>query len=253
MNYNDIQAIRVSEIRSLAVGSYDSLLSDLIEPKATTDAQRLGSFIHALVLQDDMNNIPTNLKVLEYENWRTKEAQNAKKEYESNQDVIPILSNEFDNIQKVLNPIKQHLKDIFSGGKFEIAHTGELENFGAIKGRLDCIKDDYVIDLKCTSQLANLDKKIFDMGYQLQMYLYMMLSNINKAKLVFLNIKTGLIEIKHLALATIKAECDVLLERAWVNKQKIEMYRAFNYIDIKESDYYPPQWALSELLKYEEE
>ena len=251
MNYDEIQGMRVSEIKALAVNSYDSILSELIEPRPITDPLRLGSVIHAIILQDNMDNMPSNIKILDYDNWRTKDAQKAKKEYEATQEIIPVLSNEFETIQRMINSVKSHLIDIFGGGEYERAHIGELENFGAIKGRLDCLKDDCVMDLKCTAQLTNLDKKIFDMGYQLQMYLYMLLSNKSKAKLVFLHTKTGLIEVKHLELKAIEPECEILLKRAWANKQKLDLYKAFKEIEVNDSDYIPPQWALSELLNWE--
>ena len=118
MNYNEIQGMRVSEIKALAVNSYDSILSELIEPRPITDPLRLGSVIQAIILQDNMDNMPSNIKILDYDNWRTKDAQKAKKEYENTQEIIPVLSNEFETIQRMISSVISHLIDIFGGGEY---------------------------------------------------------------------------------------------------------------------------------------
>lgn len=252
MKYEDAQGIRVSEIRKLATSSYENLLNDYLQQKTSTDSQRIGSAIHSLVLQKEIGEIPENLKILEFDNWKTKEAQNYKKEYDLNNEVIPLLSKEFDTIKNMLKVSSSHLKEIFDNGEFEKAYFGDLDGFGEIKGRVDCLKEDMVVDLKCTTQFGNLDKKIFDMGYQLQMYLYMLLTKTTQARLIFLHPVSGLIEIKKLDFFIIENECDILLKKALSNKSKLDLYIAFNDIEVKNSDYNPPQWALSELIEWEE-
>lgn len=253
INYNELEGIRVSEIVRLCVDSIDAYLHKKIDTKKT-DAMRLGSILHAIILRRGGvfdANLPKIIEVMDYATWMAKESKEAKKRYMECEDdsYLPILECELKSLEQGLELSQEAIDKIFENGSFEKAFQGELEGYGKIKGRVDCIKDNCIYDLKTTTSLDNLDKKIFDSGYQLQMYLYMQLAKVEQAKLVFYNYQTGNIAIKELDLFEIKEECETLLQWGLKQQKTIEMLEAYKEPYVTTTKYIPPQWAIANLLE----
>lgn len=256
-DYLNIQAMRVSEIKELAINTISDIIGEKNNPKDPAESLRIGTGFHSLILRDrNTDELPENIAVLDFKDWRSAKAKEVKQQYRENRetDFCPLLAHELRAMEYIIEERRIDFDDIFnaSKGEFEKAFVGELEGFGKIKGKLDYVTDDCVYDLKTCNTLANLDKRIFDLGYQLQMYLYMQLAGKEKAKLVFLHILSGAIAIKRLDYFEIKDECEALLERARKNQQALDLYNSMGDIEIQESDYIPPQWAIAELLKVED-
>lgn len=261
-NYNEIEAMRVSEIREFAISNISDVIADIKNPKQPSDFVRIGTAFHSLILRNDRGSekLPDNIQILDFADWRTKEARECKqKYYDSKDDYCPLLKQEYENIISIINSNIENINNIFNGeGEYEIAFVDEfddepLNKFKKIKGRIDYLTKDCVVDLKTCSSLSGLDKKIFDMGYQLQMYLYMRLSGVENAKLVFLHTASGLLEIKNLDIIEIAPECEALLKKANKTFDEFQLYNTMGSVATKISDYMPPQWALGELLRIEAE
>lgn len=252
--YEKKAGLRVSEIVKLAIGDFDSIVKYFTIPQEQTDAMRLGLAVHSMLLRTDRESIPDDLAVLDYDSFRTKEAQKAK-ERAINNGLIPILISQYDRLYNALDNAMPYL-DIYFNPKeceFERAFFDKDDKFGAIKGRLDCIDNanDCVNDLKVTTQTNSLDKKIFDSGYQLQMYIYMKLAGLEKSNLVFFNHETSTLHVKSLKLYDIEQECVALLNRAYTNYERLQAYKAGDYAIIECGEYNTPQWALTYLLENE--
>lgn len=248
--YEAIEAIRVSEIVRLATRDINSIIAELNTPRETTDQMLLGTAFHSLVLRADRDDLPDDVWLIDSDNYRTKEAQRQKANALQN-GLVPILIHQWDKMVAGLKYAERILDKYFNPitCKFEQSFVGEDKTFGKIKGRIDGIQDGCVNDLKYTSNQANLDKKIFDMGYQLQMFIYMVLANVEESNLVFFDPNTYLIQVKHLKLGAIKDECVELLNRAKKNMELVEQYKKGELGVICESDYATPQWAYTYLME----
>lgn len=249
--YEAVNAMRVSEIVKLGTRDIGSIIKDKIKEQEQTDAIRLGLVTHSLLLRKDREGIPEDIAIIDFENYRSKDAQNAKQEAIEN-DKIPILIKEYDNIANGLEKAKKELNEYFNPEEcdFEQSFFAEDEFFGKIKGRVDCIQNGSVInDLKVTTQTNMLDKKIFDFGYQLQMYIYMKLANLTSSNLVFYNPETYLVYVKHLHLNVIEQECLSLLERAKYNFELLTKYDNGEMGVVSKNDYVTPQWAFTYLME----
>lgn len=249
--YENINAIRVSEIVKFATSDFDSIIKYFTIPQEQTESIRNGLVTHSLLLRKDRSGIPNDIAVLDYENYRSKEAQKEKNEAIDN-GLIPILVNQYDKIVQVLDELDSDLNKFFNPAEceFEKSFFAKDDFFGDIKGRLDCIHNESVInDLKVTTQTQFLDKKIFDFGYQLQMYIYMQLANISESNLVFLNLETKILSVKKLYLEQIEQECLSLLQRAKVNYDKFQAYKRGELRILDCGEYNTPQWAYHYLLE----
>lgn len=247
MKYEDIEGLRVSEIRELAVLEPWELINKRLNPPKPTPAQITGTIYHLLILQKDINLINEKIKIAPFKNWQTKASRDFKNS--CNKDDFIILEDDFENMKKNIDVSKKNLEELFKDCLFEQEHFGDLNQFGKIKGRIDAINEKEILDLKCVNNLNFLDKKIFDFGYNLQMFLYMKLSKRFSAKLIFFHTESGLIEAKTLDYAELILECDYLLDRAKSNQKILENYNKTKEYKYKTSDYIPPAWGLQKFIE----
>ena len=248
--YEAIDAMRVSEIVRLATRDINSIVAELNTPRETTDQMLLGTAFHSLVLRKDRDSIPEDIVIIDSDNYRTKDAK-AQKDKALENGQIPILIHQWDKMLAGLKYAEKMLDIYFDPNicAFEQSFVGDDESFGKIKGRIDGIQNGCVNDLKYTSNQINLDKKIFDMGYQLQMFIYMILADCEESNLVFFDPNTYLIQVKHLKLEVIRDECVGLLNRAKRNMDLVEQYKKGELGVVCESDYATPQWAYTYLME----
>lgn len=248
--YESIEAMRVSEIVRLATKDINSIIAELNTPRETTEQMLLGTVFHSLILRKDRRYVPEDIVIIYSDNYRTKYAQTEKDKALEN-GKIPILIRQWDKMLSGLKYAEKMLDIYFDPNicAFEQSFVGDDETFGKIKGRIDGIQNGCVNDLKYTSNQINLDKKIFDMGYQLQMFIYMNLSNCKESNLVFFDPNTYLIQVKHLKMESIKDECIGLLNRAKRNMDLVEKYKKGELGIVFESDYATPQWAYTYLME----
>lgn len=245
--YDNLEGLRVSQIAKYAVGHIDKILTPT---KEDSESIVMGNIIHSFLLRNDRNGIPENIMPIPYPDYKTSLARKLKDEaLEDNK--IPVLECKLEKIiDMIINTPK--LSQYFpSEAVFEKALQMEDIRFGLVKGRVDCIHNNEVWDLKVTTQTNNLDKKIFDMGYQVQMYLYMQLANLNSANLLFFNPETQTIHIKEMIISEISIECEALLDRALKMKEKVENFIAKKDIGGTKTKYNTPQWAYAELISEE--
>lgn len=249
--YERIEALRVSEIVKYAVKDIDTIIKESKQERTMTESIIIGLATHSILLRKDRSGIPDDIRVIDYENYRTKEAQKQKTEALEN-GLIPLLINQYDNIMRGLDFSRKELDLFFNPSEceFEKALFATDEFFGKIKGRLDCIQNNTSVnDLKVTTQTNMLDKKIFDFGYQLQMYIYMQLAGLTEANLVFYNPETYIVYVKKIDIHQIQDECVSLLQRAKDNLNRFKVYESGEMGVIDCGDYITPQWAYNYLME----
>lgn len=248
--YEQIDAIRVSEIVRYATKDINSIITDIKVPRETTDQMLLGTAFHSLVLRNDRSTLPDDICIIDSDNYRTKEAKEKKQKALDN-GMTPLLIHQYENMLAGINYASKVLDRYFNPNtcEFERAFIAEDETFGNVKGRIDGIQDGCVNDLKYSKNQLNLDKKIFDMGYQLQMYIYMELSGLDTANLVFFDPDTYLIQVKTLRKSQIQQECTSLILRAKKNMALVDAYKRGELNELESTDYATPQWAFTYLME----
>lgn len=249
--YESIKATRVSEIVKFAVSDISTIIKDLTQEKEMTESIKLGLAVHSILLRQDRSGIPDDIVILDYENYRSKESQKERDEA-INDNKIPILISQYNKIIKGLDFASKELDIYFNPSEceFEKSFFATDDFFGDIKGRIDCIQNSNVInDLKVSTQTNMLDKKIFDFGYQLQMYIYMNLAGVEESNLIFFNPDTWLVSVKKIYLSHIKEECISLLQRAKYNYIKFQSYKRGEIGVLDCGEYVTPQWAYNYLLE----
>lgn len=239
--------LRVTRICALSKDD----LSDLIAEArgldiAQTPKMTQGINYHAFILRNNRESIPANYEVIHFQDFRTKQAQMQRDEALA-KGRLPILEKALDDMLKVINYLKPALYDLFpNSAEFEIEKSGYLNDLEMV-GHIDCLSAGRVIDLKVSYVGANFDKHIYDMRYQLQLFLYMKLTETEEADLVFLNPNTLSLCVKTFKLGEIAPECEALLKRAIKNYDFIESIKDKPLIH--KSAYNTPQWAFNQLEK----
>lgn len=237
--------MRVTEIVRLATQPIEKLLI----PQETSPLMLQGSLYHAHILRHDTNGVPDIVDIIQADSYRTKQAQEARDSSLAS-DRLPCLAKDWEAISSTPESTMQALHSIFKADKFELELHGKVKHFGEIVGHLDSLNGIFVSDLKISQQNDRLDKKIFDYGYQLQMFLYMELAQVEQAKLVFFNPQANAIFTKELCYYDLLAECEALLDKAYRNYCQLNNI-AEKGVYVESSSYNPPQWVLSELLEAE--
>lgn len=252
--------MRVTEICRLATKDMDTLILEAnqggVKP---TDAMMLGTTYHAYILRHNrLSGTPQSIVEIEAENFMTKSAREARQIALDN-DLTPMLSSKLREIENDVKKLNFRLDKIFEGA---VEYEKEIKAYidlgidtepSLIIGHIDCLTKDKVIDLKVSEVNKDLNKLIFDCGYQLQMYLYMTLANVENAELVFLNPSSLSIKQVSMNYGEIKPECEALLRIA-SEKQK-ELMRIIveeGGVYMTKSEYQTPQWAYQNLLQSEE-
>lgn len=246
--YEALNGIRVSEIVNFATKNIETIIQEYQNPKETNQNMLLGTAYHYFILRSDRDTIPNDIEVLDFGDYRTTKAKEARQKALDN-GKIPLLTKDLATIQDNIKKLMPTLDEFFPSTEcdFEKVFCDSDATFGDIKGRVDAIHNDTILDLKVSTNTLFLDKKIFDMGYQLQMFLYMNLAKKDTAKLVFLNPDSLFVKTKRLNIGSIENECIVLLKRAKRNMMLLEAWKNGEYTYENEGDYQAPQWALYSL------
>jgi exodeoxyribonuclease VIII len=143
----------------------------MYEPDEPTESMRLGSLIHALILEP--HNFATKF-VVQPDFGRTKAELEAKAEFaKENIGKIIIKDKEVDKAERCIRYIPDHVMDIINGGVCEL----ELHHLIAdlpFKGFIDCYVDNRVIEVKTTSESSpdKLMASFFNLKYPMQAAIY---------------------------------------------------------------------------------
>lgn len=239
--------LRVTELCRYSKDNLESIIAELRGyDKEYIGKANLGTFWHKWILRPERESMPDDIALIDAMDYRTKLAQEAR-DKALKEGKIPLLKKEYESFISGLDFLKPAINDLFPMHcEFEKEVKGEIAGIELI-GHIDCIRKKQILDLKISEVSINLDKHIFDMRYNLQMYSYMLLSGLDYAELVFINPKALIIQIKTMAKAELESECEFLLEKAFKNMQTIN--KALDEPLILTSDYELPQWALANLSK----
>jgi len=142
----------------------------MYEPDEPTEAMRLGSLIHTLVLEPHEFG---SKFVISPEFGRTKAELEAKAEFfKANEGKIVIKDKEVDKAERCIKYIPDEVMDIINAGKTEFVIQQPIANL-PFKGIIDCYND-RVIEVKTTSE-SSADKLIasfFNLKYPMQAAIY---------------------------------------------------------------------------------
>lgn len=193
----------------------------LAERKATK-AMDTGTIVHSLILE---KKLPDSIVVLDYEDYRTKAAQTDKKAaYDCGK--IPCLRKE---VQEFLDDDFSQVQKLFAGYDVEVAKSMLYrKDFAKITGHLDAFNGHHVKDLKVTNSktFSNVEKEIFYKGYDIQVFLYMLMTKTRTASIVFFNLDTGMYQEVDMHLENIKDSCiDRLDNKSFRNIMAYEEYQ----------------------------
>lgn len=138
-------------------------------------AMDMGTAVHQLLLRDD------RIDVLEFPDWRTKDAQTARAESRDN-GRVPMLEKDWQRAQTVAAAVREQVAGLnvkpvpFTDGKPEQAIMW-TDQGAECRALIDWLRNDhlYIDDLKCTSKSANPWKwrsDLFRSGYDVQAAFY---------------------------------------------------------------------------------
>lgn len=98
--------MRVTELVRYAIND----IGNLFYPLTFSKYADIGTIYHALILRDDMlsNEIPANIELLDFKDYKTKEAREARDEAYCIDNKIPILKHEFEQIKSNIEESKKH-------------------------------------------------------------------------------------------------------------------------------------------------
>lgn len=244
--------MRVTEICRLASQPLEKLISEARLGKSqANEAMLLGTAWHALILRENRQSedIPKEIVIIDSDNYRTKQAQELKNQALA-ENKTPILAKDYDIARKNIDFLASALDRIFSkSAQYEVEIKGKVDYFGEIIGHADCLTENKIIDLKISTKGGDYNKTIFDSAYQLQVFLYMHLSNKTQAEIIFINPDSLTITRKILDYYTLQSEAEALLEMA--HKKNKLVLEAMKEPLIQESEYITPQWAYTNLIQGE--
>lgn len=244
--------MRVTEICRLAIQPLEKLISEARLGKTqANEAMLLGTAWHALILRDNRQSedIPDELVIIDSDNYRTKQAQELKNQALS-ENKTPILAKDYETARKNIDFLASALDSIFTkSAQYEVELKGKVDYFGEIIGHADCLTENKIIELKISTKGGDYNKAIFDSAYQLQVFLYMHLSNKTQAEIIFINPDSLTITRKILDYYTLQSEAEALLEMA--HKKNKLIIESIDEPLIQTSEYITPQWAYTNLIQGE--
>lgn len=145
------------------------------ERKESTAAMSMGTAVHQLLLRDD------RVDVLDFPDWRTKAAQEAK-QVSLEQGRVPMLTKDWAKAQAIADRVRQQIRGLnarplpFTAGTPE--HALRFQDNGAeCRALIDWLRDDRssIDDLKVTGLTADparWSRKLFNDGYDIQAAFY---------------------------------------------------------------------------------
>lgn len=150
-------------------------LSDVPHVKTDSDAMKLGTAVHQILLRDD------RIEVIPFDEWRTNESKALVAEALA-AGRVPMKPKMWKQAQNVAAAIREQMTAIrpvpFTAGTPEATITWQDVGGAWCRARLDWLRDDLtkVWDLKCTSKTAEPEvwkKQLFNLGYDLQGAFYL--------------------------------------------------------------------------------
>lgn len=224
---------RASTVAHASTLSCVEFINENIVPK-TNEAMQTGTILHSLILEE---KLPETLIVLDYKDYRTKSSQDERNKILAD-GKIPLLKKD---LEPFLSIDLTAVKSFFRGYDVEISKAINYKNKAIITGILDAFNGKHVKDLKITASknFNNLTKEIFYRGYDIQLFLYMLMSGVNTASNVFFNVDTGIVQEVDMHINDIKDSCMYRIEnKSFVNLQALENYK--NGMRVLENlQYYP--------------
>lgn len=135
------------------------------QPSEPNPAFDIGTAAHALILGKGIEQ----LAVVDADNWRTKAAQTARAEaYAAGK--TPILTKEKEAIQALADSLNPELAALFTGGRPEVAMFWPHESGQWLRGQIDYLRDDMIIDLKTMRDVSTrgFERAVWDHRYYMQ-------------------------------------------------------------------------------------
>lgn len=265
-NYLHIDGIRTTTVAKACVGCLEDLV---VQKDYVSPYMEEGTVAHAIILEPekltpDKNGIPVppDVVLCPFEHWMGANAKERK--FIRTQGKIPMLMKDYVKMYENIDlALQTGMGDMFSDcytekpflKDFSFSESN-LSAFGKIKGKLDAIKKDnsLIVDLKTTRDKLNpagLDARIFNFGYQVQLYIYMMLADVEQAVLCFYSILGGTYAIKTLSKEVIRDEVESLLGRGAKILDRVEAYErgVLGSRFVYSGEYETPQWAYRQLIE----
>jgi len=227
----------------------------------SSKAMDTGNLLHKLLLGEG-----ADIEVIDADNFRGKDAREQRDNaYEVGK--IPVLKKEYDEYLKVLDVIKEEIRKICP--EFFLPHESELsvkwEMPGGIKvqSRFDWISPEsaLMIDLKTTTDASpeKVQRKIIDMGYDMQDSLYTQSANTvwpelaGRWKFLFIFLEVA----PPYSVSVVELDSSF----KWMGEQKINR-AAEKWLDGLNNENWPgygrfmleaPQWAVKKEMEKQEE
>lgn len=159
----------------------------LTGPRVEKRVFDLGTGLHALLLgkgeerlrvitQEVANSFvddPKKLLKTDPPTWQTNAAKDARDTAYA-EGMTPLLVKDMDALQAVADTVPDHIKEWFTDGTAEVAFRWEHSPDLHVRGQIDYLRDDMIVDLKTVraTDTRTLERQIFDLKYYLQAATY---------------------------------------------------------------------------------
>jgi hypothetical protein len=188
--YNEIDAIRATQLKALATGGDLALWAATFGEKADTAAMRFGRLCHACALLSDAD-LDAAFVLSPFADFRTKEAREWKAaQIEKGADICT--EAEMQTARSVSDAFKLAAEredaDGWSSNDTEVSAVAEIAGGVKIKARADLLSTDRSIlfDLKTTSSVMEAENQFWRLRYDIQAGLYALaFPAVREAKFIF--------------------------------------------------------------------
>ena len=165
--YLGIQALSSSSLKNILKSP--KTYKDILENgQVETQALRSGKLFHWMILEPEKMD---NLYIVDVASKNTK----AYKEAVANHENV-FTSKEVNDMKLLTNILRKNNKamELVNGAKTEVPEIKMIKGI-PFRGKADILRDDELIDIKTTTDVANFKYSAYKYGYDLQAYLYLKL------------------------------------------------------------------------------
>ena len=232
--------LRVSHIVKACCMTPVEFIGFMLKTKPPTKAMARGVLLHGLVLE---NKIPDT--IIQFEDFKTKDAR-LKRDQAMADGLFPVSAAAVKAWSSVVDPV---LCAEFYGYEIEKPLFATLEGFGPVQGRLDAHKPKlHVKDYKTTtaSFFKRINANIYKYGYDIQLYLYMLLCGAPTGEIVLMDCDTGCWKSIMLEAEKIEDACQARLVVGVQNIQAWSEYQNKGSMRQPSEDYCPPHGPFME-------
>lgn len=189
--YNEIDAIRATQLKALATGGDLALWAATYGEKSDTPAMRFGRLCHALALLPEVE-VQAQFVVAPFADFRTKEAREWKAaQIEKGVDICTEAEMQTAHdvgVEFGMVAEREGASGAKKGDDTEVSSVAEIAGGVKIKARADLLSTDRSIlfDLKTTSSVTEAENQFWRLRYDIQAGLYALaFSSVREAKFIF--------------------------------------------------------------------